>query len=61
MKIKEFVEKEFKGNASEFARKAGISRQCVNYWINGLRKPSIKLAIKIEKITKGAVKVKDWA
>ncbi len=61
MKIKEFVEKQFNGNASEFARFAGVTRQCANYWINGLRKPSIKLAIKIEKITKGAVKVKDWA
>ena len=61
MKLKEFVEKHCNGNASEFARMVGVSRQCANYWINGLRTPTVRLALKIEKATKGMVKVKDWA
>ena len=61
MKLKEFVEKHCNGNASEFARMVGVTRQCANYWINGLRTPTVRLALKIERATKGMVKVKDWA
>lgn len=60
MTLKEHIEKDYAGNASEFARVIGVSRQCINYWINGMRDPSLKLIRKIEKLTKGKVSRKDW-
>ena len=60
MKLKDYIEKNHKGNASEFARAIGVSRQCVNYWINALRVPAMRLVKKIEKLTSGKVTYKDW-
>lgn len=60
MGLKEYIEKNFAGNASLFAKKIGTTRQAVNYWINGIRKPSIKLAQKIHNATNGKVTLADW-
>ena len=37
----------------EFARLAGISKSHLSLILNGKRRPSLELAIKIEKITRG--------
>lgn len=59
MKFKEWIEVEgFK--IDKIAEKIGISRQALSYLINGHHVPSLKVAVKIEKLTKGKVKCKDW-
>lgn len=60
MKLKEYIEKEFEGNAAAFAKSIGVTRQCVNYWLNGIRDPSYRIIRKIEEITKKKVSYKDW-
>ena len=60
MKLKDYIKEKHDGNASEFARMIGVSRQCVYYWINTLRIPSVRLIRKIEKLTGGKVTYKDW-
>jgi DNA-binding transcriptional regulator YdaS (Cro superfamily) len=60
MKLKELIKKEYGDNASEFARKMGVSRQRLNHWLKGTRKPTLGLVRKIEKVTDGKVSYKDW-
>lgn len=60
MKLREYIQLEFEGSATDFAKKVGVSRQCINYWINCKRTPSLKLIRKIEKLTGYKVTVKDW-
>lgn len=57
MKINEYVE-EYSVNISDFARKCGVSRGTILRILDG--KPmSLEVALKIEKGTKGAVKITD--
>jgi DNA-binding transcriptional regulator YdaS (Cro superfamily) len=42
-----------------FAEKVGVSGAAVSQWVNGVRVPSLDLAIKIEDATGGAVKARD--
>lgn len=39
----------------------GVTRQSVHEWINGNAVPSIRHILIIEKVTKGAVTIKDFA
>lgn len=44
-----------------FAKRIGVSGPTLRRYLNDLAKPSIDIAIKIEKETEGKVKVLDWA
>jgi transcriptional regulator with XRE-family HTH domain len=43
-----------------FAKKMGITPATLSSWLYGRTAPKIRLAILVEKETKGAVKVSDW-
>lgn len=43
-----------------FAKRVGVSQPALSAWMNGTVTPSIFYAHKIEQITKGEVKIKDW-
>ena len=45
---------------SWFAGKIGISPTQLSYLLNNHRKPSLQLAVKIDRETKGKVSVYDW-
>lgn len=45
---------------SAFAEKLGVSQVTVTRYANGERSPSLKMALKIEDLTKRKVKVSDW-
>jgi hypothetical protein len=47
-------------NRQQFADKLGISLASASRLCSGLRRPSLELAIQIEKLTKGAVPVAYW-
>jgi DNA-binding transcriptional regulator YdaS (Cro superfamily) len=48
------------GNSSKLARKIGVSRALISYWISGNRKVSNPVhAIKIEKATNGIIRKED--
>ena len=44
---------------TEFARKLGIDKSTLSRYINGSRKMPLKIAVKIEKLTKGDVECKN--
>lgn len=44
----------------EFAALIGTTQATVTRYVNGDRRPSVSTALKIEKVTKGKVKVSDW-
>lgn len=44
----------------EFANLLGINKSSLSNMIAGLKRPSLELAVKIEKLTKGKVKPRDW-
>jgi len=44
----------------EFAELIGTTQATVTRYVNGDRRPSVSTALKIEKVTKGKVKVSDW-
>lgn len=46
---------------AEIARKLKVTRAGVYYWSRGRGVPNLKVAIKLEKITKGRVSVYSWA
>ena len=43
-----------------FSMLTGMSRATVNHLVSGYRKPSLELALEIERLTKGAVPVTAW-
>lgn len=43
-----------------FGMLAGIGNSMVNQMLSGKKKPGLKLALKIEALTKGAVSVAAW-
>lgn len=58
MKIERWMEK--KGvTYRSMAKELGVSHSLLFYCVQGKRKMSLKLAVKIEKITKGEVRCKD--
>lgn len=48
-------------NPRHIAQKMDMSITPVYLWAKGIRKPTIKHALLLEKITNGEVSVKDWA
>lgn len=45
---------------AKFAKKIGSTAATVQRWTSGNARPSIRLAIAVERETKGAVSVYDW-
>lgn len=43
-----------------FAKSIGTSRFYIHDLISGRRAPSVKMMLKIEEVTKGRIKAKDW-
>ena len=58
MKLLEYLEKADL-STEEFARIVGVSSGCMFHYLAGRRRPSNKTALKIQKMSKGAVTVKD--
>jgi DNA-binding XRE family transcriptional regulator len=46
---------------AELAKKLKITRAGVYYWSRGRGVPNVKTAIRLERVTKGAVSVYSWA
>jgi transcriptional regulator with XRE-family HTH domain len=44
----------------DFAAKVGTSASLVSMWRAGKRVPGIEFALKIERATKGRVRLRDW-
>jgi len=45
---------------AEWARRLDVSRGYLHGIINGTKRPSLSLAIRIERLTNGAVPVESW-
>ena len=45
---------------SDLAKEMGISRPYLSLILTGRRRPSLELAIRIERLTDGAVPVSSW-
>jgi transcriptional regulator with XRE-family HTH domain len=59
MKLKEYLSTK-KIKHTDFAADLGVSQVTVTRYVNGERKPSLSMALKIEDITKRKVRVSDW-
>lgn len=59
MKLKAYLE-EKKIAPSAFAQKIGTSKAYVSFLSRKERTPSLRLAVRIEDLTDGAVTVRDW-
>ena len=46
---------------ADLAKKLKVTRAGVYYWSRGRGVPNVKTAIRLEKVTKGAVSVYSWA
>ena len=46
---------------AEWARRLDVSRGYLHGIINGTKRPSLDLALRIERLTDGAVPVQSWA
>lgn len=46
--------------ATEAARLVGVARQTIYAWIEGRKKPSLGVALKLEQVSGGAVPVASW-
>lgn len=59
MKLEQYLsDKDIKH--SDFADTLGVSQVTVTRYANGKRRPSLKMALKIEEVTKRKVRVSDW-
>jgi transcriptional regulator with XRE-family HTH domain len=59
MKLREYIEKE--GLRKDlFAKKLGISAATLSNWLMGRTEPKIAQALRIQRLTKGYVKIKYW-
>lgn len=45
---------------AEFAARLKVSQASVSKWQRGILRPSLDIAVKIERITHGAVKATSW-
>jgi transcriptional regulator with XRE-family HTH domain len=44
----------------EFAERIGVTQSAISHLRNNRKRPSFELMVKIEKATKGKVKLNDW-
>lgn len=49
-----------RGAMSQLAKDLGITREHMSRVMNGTRRPSFELAYKMEKLTKGKIKLTDF-
>jgi transcriptional regulator with XRE-family HTH domain len=59
MRLKEWLEQK-NLNQYEFAELVQAKQPMISQIINGHRRPSPELALRIEAVTKGKVKMRDW-
>jgi DNA-binding transcriptional regulator YdaS (Cro superfamily) len=59
MTLNEYLAKEQLG-LSAFASRLGVESSTVHRWVHGTRRPSLACLLKIERITGGRVKAKDF-
>lgn len=50
----------FEGSQRDFAKEIGISEPHLSALSSGKKRPSLKLAVRIERLTKGAVSAASW-
>lgn len=60
MKLNEWLEQQAMPKWM-FAARLEIHPSALSHILSGSRKPNLKIALKIEALTKGKVKVKQWA
>lgn len=60
MKLNEWLRQEGMVHRA-FAERLGISKAMLSLMLSGKRRPGRELAVNIEAVTKGKVKVKEWA
>jgi DNA-binding XRE family transcriptional regulator len=58
MKLKEWLDKQL-GTKKEFAEKIGVSRYTLYKYLNGEATPRLEIALRIQKVTNGEVRVED--
>ena len=59
MKLKDYLQ-EHGIKTTVFAKKIGVSQPTLSTWLNDVHLPGLKFVFKIEQLTYGHVKVKDW-
>jgi len=59
-KLTDYISKSGETRA-KFAQECGISAPYLSQIISGIKRPSLGVALKIERITNGAVPVSVWA
>jgi transcriptional regulator with XRE-family HTH domain len=59
MNLKEYLTKK-NISQEDFARSIGLSQPYISQLVNSERLPSLKVASKIETLTKGSVLATDW-
>ena len=52
--------KEKRWTQAEFGKMVGVDQKTVSFWMNGILKPSLHNAFKVQKITRGKVKAKSF-
>lgn len=60
MKLGDWLKK-YKKTQTWFAKQMKTDQGHVSEWVNGKVMPSMKMVIRIEKVTKSAVSFHDWA
>ncbi len=59
MKLKDWVNTRWKGTKEELAERLGIARNTLHLYIKGIRQPPLDVALRIEELTNGEVRVED--
>lgn len=44
----------------DFSRLLNVTPSAVHFWVTGIHMPRLKVALKIEKVTKGEVPLSTW-
>jgi len=59
MRLNEWLKSRWKGTKEEFAKKVGVTLMSLNRYERGLRQPPLDVALRIEQLTNGEVRVED--
>ena len=57
MNLRAYVDEN--GGSAQLAERLGVTREAVDHWIAGRRTPRRKMVLKIQEVTRGAVKPDD--